>query len=253
MQEYKFSFVTLFAIFILIPSLFISTLRADEIGSWSFDDYPQPALSQMNLLEQLAILNAKKQALNPESSCRRSLQVEYQIYLGRYPRYTLVWDEGERYGRWKRHMAQNLAVQDLTCLYQVLYSDLSKLNSSKMVGKDFVFCGKYSRAPKNHDEIGTKKLIDELVMYANFGMERAVKTFHRLTVFIYVFDIPVDLNYYFYNLANKSRYSKSLDMNLAELKKNIPRARIAFLDAAVQRQDYRSVIDTLPACEPILH
>lgn len=224
-------------------------LANDHEAVWSFDDHPHPGLSDMTVQEKFSLLSTKKRSPNGDISCRASLQTEHEIYLNRYPAYFAAFDERDRFKQWKRHMAQNPAVQDLTCLYGLIEFRISELNSFDTIGDDFLFCeGRYPRAPRTAHERELVNLMDELIEYAHYGSEGAALGFAGVSAYSKVVKVGAELDYYFLSFAYAKNPSESLSRRRASMAELITPERLEFLNKAVQEGAYEKVVETLPTC-----
>ena len=198
---------------------------------WSFEQNPQPGLTEMSQREKLALLSVKKRYDGGDVSCRASLQSEYQIYLGRYPNYLSFQDEQDGFSAWKRHIAQNPAVQQITCLYGRLIFQVSELDKSTSIGEGFSFCnGKFPRSPRTKHERELVRLTDELADYIFLGSAEAAIVFDRVSAYSRVFTAHPDLTYYMLSFAHKqnANANEELSRRLASIKELISSKRLDF-------------------------
>ena len=219
--------------------------------AWSFEQNPHPSIAEMSLREKLALLSIKKRYDGVDVSCRASLQSEYQIYLGRYPSYLSFQDEQDPFIAWKRHIAQNSAVQQETCLYGRLIFQFSELDKSTFIGEDFLFCnGQFPRSPRTKHERELIRLTDELTEYVFLGSAKAAIVFGRAGAYSRVFYAHPELRYYMLSFAHKqnAKANAELSRRLASVKKLISSERLEFLDEAVRGSSYKTVLDAMPDC-----
>ena len=234
--------------------LFILSGGAEAQSSkiaWSFEQNPHPSLSQMSLREKLALLSVKKRYDGVDVSCRASLQSEYQIYLGRHPSYLSFQDEQDAFSAWKRHIAQNSAVEQETCLYGRLIFQFSELDKSTFIGEDFSFCnGQFPRSPRTKHERELVHLTDELTDYVSLGSAKAAIIFDRAGAYSRVFYAHPELTYYMLSFADKQNVNanEELSCRLASVKELISLERLKFLDEAVRSGSYETVLDAMPDC-----
>lgn len=242
-------FVQLFLSVLIIIFVPHHGFAKDYEAMWSFTDHPHPGVSEMSLKEKLSLLSTKKRSPNGDISCRASLQTEYEIYLDRYPAYFAAFDEPDRFKQWKHHMAQNPAVQDLTCLYGIIEFRISKLNKSDTIGDDFLFCnGRYTRQPSTVHEQELMNLVNELIEYAHYGSERAALMFAGISAYSNIIKIGAELDYYFLSLAHAKNPSKSLSRRSQAMAEIITPKRLELLDNAVRDKTYAKVVESQPLC-----
>lgn len=178
--------------------------------------------------------------------CDRSLQIQFEIYNKRYPKFAKSGDEDQRFLAWKRYLAVAPNNSESFC---IIYSVFDKIMDTKS-DTGLVFCGIFSHAPETSTDNAFFQALEELVSYASVGSLDAMDDFlghHRPGSSI---SLNSDVELYIRKFLQKNDAFRKYEGSwyTAHLEPLLTPERIEFVNAAVERGDFEAVLDTTAPC-----
>ena len=225
----------------------IGRLFAAEIGDWSFEDHPHPQYLQLTNEEKLFMKRLSR--VDKEISCKKKIAGAYKIYKDRYSDFKNSNNAEGQLKLWKKHIMKG-NYHDLELCIVLNIDDILPLYYEDGIVDDLYFCGRFSRVPYTDAERRYAAAVTQLFDYVKLGNRRAA--------FFFFLNIgkngPVllnpDIEYYLRGLLPPAyEMDDGLD-DTSHLEPLLTAERKAFLDAAIARRDFDSVLKTSPPCPP---
>ncbi|MDD9909069.1 MAG: hypothetical protein OXR62_05180 [Ahrensia sp.] len=223
-----------------------ATLAADI--DWSFADHPHPGMFEFTSgeLAKIETVEPEKDLSDDERYCSQIVPVHYQIYNERYPDYSSSGEEQARWQAWKNHTVRD---KKDPASYCVVFNAAAKLQDLGIwpLDQKLIFCGRYLRSPENPHESALIDAIDEVVTYAKLGDSLATTILfwgHKSTGAI---QLNPDVEYYVRKSMRESRLANLLT-DTSHIDPKLSDEKRDFLDQAVERDDFASVLENTPPC-----
>ena len=212
--------------------------------SWSFDEHPHPQEHMLTHEEKLIIETAESEGR--AGFCERSLETKFQIYNARYPEFAQNGDNGARFLAWKRYLASDRNNLENFC---IRLSAANRILDAKY-NTDLIFCGVFSLKPETPLEQAFAEAVEELISYVGVGNLAAMHEllYHHRPGTIVSLNPDVELYIRKYAYVNTEFDRHEGTWYTDHLEPLLTPQRIAFVDDAVERGDFRAVLETTSAC-----
>lgn len=242
-----FILTTLLSIFVIF---LMSNAVAEQKTAWSFTEHPHPTTREFTDEERAFKNMAIRRTKESDRSCEMTIQLDYQIYLRRYPKYAKSGRSESNLRNWKIHFAANSQKLNAYCLTRQPTNKMRQALAHPGIGRDFYYCGFYSRPPATAVEHDIKKQIDDLVEYAKTGSHLAIHNLLEQQDYITFLNINHDVEYYFRKIAMPNSGPSRDVKNTSHLESHLSMERKIFIDEAAMLMDFQAVLDTSQPCSP---
>lgn len=242
--------ITLITLSSFIVIFLMSDTMAEQVSGWSFDEHPHPLTRDFTDEERAFREMMIHKAEITGRSCETNVELDYQIYLRRYPEYVKSGEPENNLRNWKIHFAANSQKLNAYCLTLQPTNKMRKALRRPGIGRDFFYCGFYSRPPATAVEHDIKKHIDDLVEYAKTGSHLAIYNLLEQRTFFTFLDINRDVEYYFRKISLPSFGPSRGVENTNHLESLLSMERKIFIDEAALLMNFQAVLDTSKPCSP---
>ncbi|MFK5980201.1 MAG: hypothetical protein QM488_15065 [Rhizobiaceae bacterium] len=247
MNIYNFTLITLSSFIVIF---LMSNTMAEQMTGWSFDEHPHPLTRDLTDEEHAFREMMIRKTEITGRSCKTNVELDYQIYLRRYPGYVKSGNSESNLRNWKFHFVANSYKLNAYCLTLQPTDKMWKALRRPGIGRDFFYCGFYSRPPATAVEHDIKKYIDDLVEYAKTGSHLAIDNLLEQRDRFTFLDINRDVEYYFRKISMSSAGPSRGVENTSHLEPLLSMERKIFIDEAAMLMDFQAVLDTSPPCSP---
>ncbi len=210
---------------------------------WSFSDHPFPRKFQLTEGERDALAAPHNPGALYIENCELELKIGFDIYKSRYPRFAEIGDKENRFSAWKRHIVEQSKSGLQYCVVDLPFVRFIEL----FYWGDLIYCGQFSREPETSVEHERVQALSEIIDYARLGKPSALSVLLILNGPDGKVRLNPDLEYYMRRLFKKlGVYDDEWDT--AHLEPALSPQRQAFVEAAVEREDFAAVLDTTEPC-----
>lgn len=249
-ESHKFRYT---ALILLIIGLYLSNIIASMAASsaasnelyWSFDDHPHPQ-SHMLTVEEKNTLNSINDYRGGIELCSKTMQSQFAIYGGRFPRFEQSGAEEKRFSAWKLHLLKGDYEFESECITDELF--LKILETKHYV--NLVYCGIFSGIAETEQEHLFVESLEQMASYAHLGILTAMGNFISLHRPGSNLSLNPDVEFFI-------RKSLQKNVELVEYKYTwytghleplMTQERIEFVNAAVERGDLDAVLSSTSPC-----
>lgn len=249
--SYKFNYKTL-SILLYVLFLFSTIqLNFSNAGSnndleWSFSDQPHPADHTLTRDEK-APLQETAQEQGFTEYCSKLLSAHFNIYNDRFPKFMQTGSADRRFLAWKYHVVVDGFSDGYNgakhCVQFMAFNRASEANTSN----NLHFCGAFSDDSRIRSDREFRNAIEETISYADAGNPYALDSL----LILHLPDSNVMLNpdvefYIRKSLRINDEYKDTWDTT--HLEPLLTPERIGFVNAALERGDFASVLNTTAPC-----
>lgn len=222
------------------------TLAADI--DWSFADNPHPEFLELRESQQSTFLDTfgKYREFSFSRYCREILRVQYKFYNEHYPAFSQVGDAQTRHKAWKEYVVESRKTSP-GCVVTLTSNELENMRNWPTEA-DLFYCGRFSRLARTEHEAHFVRLVQEMKTYAKLGDTSAYQKLAASVPAGHPIRLNPDVSYFLGKSLGKIRYlepyadTSHLDPKLSDEKRQ-------FLDEAVERDDFASVLESTPPCQ----
>jgi len=218
---------------------------------WSFLDHMHPgddALSESER-EQRRLIEDRFYARFSRAGCVASLRRDFALYNERYPAFSRIGGQEQRFAAWKRHLVQShyagYGIGD--CVTRLPALELHDGYDRYSV-TGLHFCGRFSHSPVTALERRFESIISELVASAETGTLEGISALLLADELLVFVNLNGDVEYALRQSWRYNRHGGQEEWDTGPLSDQLTPARRAFVDRAVEDGDLARVLATTAAC-----
>lgn len=178
--------------------------------------------------------------------CADAVDVDYEIYNRRYPAFANQGNPKENLRAWKRHIVKQRYPGFSWCVGS-LPNYAIDWYAEELESAGIFFCGHFSALPENDADRLLADLVNEALDFWLDG-SRGVAFGFFILADKKLINLNADVEYYLRRSLENDEEYRPEDWDTSHLIRRLTPERRAFVDAALERRDLKTVLATTPAC-----